>query len=158
MLTPQAFCHFCGKPRVCASCGGTTYRNPPPVVVVLLPCEDGVLVVRRGIEPARGFLALPGGYIDFGETWEEAASRETWEETGLLFPRERFHLRHIRTATTGTVLIFCDGPKVQLAEALKGFKPNREVTELAAVGADTKLAFDTHNEAVREFLTGASVA
>ena len=43
----------------------------------------GLLVVRRGITPGLGELALPGGYIGMGETWQEAGAREVWEETGL---------------------------------------------------------------------------
>lgn len=154
---PHAFCNFCGAPhtaerwpKACPTCRQTTYRNPAPVVVVLLPCQGGVVVVQRGIEPARGLFALPGGYVDFGETWEQAAARETWEETGLKFKPEDFKLRHIRTATSGTILIFCEGPEVM--DALKDFRPNREVLALAVVDASRKLAFETHNEAVQDFL------
>ena len=49
-----------------------------------IPVLDGrIVLVRRGIDPARGQWVFPGGYMDRGETVEEAAVRETWEETGL---------------------------------------------------------------------------
>lgn len=45
-----------------------------------------LLVVRRGKEPAKGTLDLPGGFVDMDETGEEGIIREIWEETGLHVP------------------------------------------------------------------------
>jgi ADP-ribose pyrophosphatase YjhB (NUDIX family) len=45
--------------------------NPVPLVATLVPVDNGLLVVRRGIQPGRGRLALRGGYINLGETWQE---------------------------------------------------------------------------------------
>ena len=77
-----------GWPRTCPQCGETTWSNPLPVAVVLLPVayddgRTGLVVVRRDIEPFRGEIALPGGFIETGESWREAAVRELREETGL---------------------------------------------------------------------------
>src|SRR3954469_7529832 len=84
-------CSYCGAPfivdqpwpRACAGCANVSYLNPVPVAVLLLPVGGGLLCVRRDIEPGRGKLALPGGFIDVGETWEEAAVRELREEAGI---------------------------------------------------------------------------
>lgn len=86
----HAHCGPCGArfpeglafPRRCAACGHVTYVNPVPVAVLLLPVDDGLLVIRRAIEPRKGQLALPGGFIDLGESWQAAAARELREETG----------------------------------------------------------------------------
>ena len=70
---------------VCPSCGHIAYVNPRLVVTTLPVTEDGELVLlRRGIEPGRGAWAQPGGFLEVDETVNQAAIRETWEETGLL--------------------------------------------------------------------------
>ena len=58
-----------------------TYRNPTPTVDVLIAMRGGIVLVRRSNEPIG--WALPGGFVDEGETVEHAAVREALEETGL---------------------------------------------------------------------------
>lgn len=61
---------------------GQNYRNPVPTVdVVIYHPEKGVVLVKRK-NPPHGW-ALPGGFVDYGETVEHAAKRETLEETSL---------------------------------------------------------------------------
>jgi 8-oxo-dGTP diphosphatase len=56
--------------------------------------EDGhILLIRRGSEPFKGMWALPGGYLDSGETPLDAAVRELAEETGI--HAERTELREV---------------------------------------------------------------
>ena len=45
--------------------------------------QDGIVLIRRNNPPYQGCYALPGGFVEIGETVEEAAIREAWEETGL---------------------------------------------------------------------------
>lgn len=97
-LTPTSicFCPLCGgtlgraavppdqrEQAVCTACGFVFYLNPK-VVAGTIPEEHGrVLLTRRSINPGRGLWTFPGGFVDFGETVEDAAVRETFEETGL---------------------------------------------------------------------------
>jgi NADH pyrophosphatase NudC (nudix superfamily) len=87
----NSHCSYCGHPflktkpwpRDCANCGNTSYLNPLPVSVVLVPVDNGLLFIRRRIEPGKGKLALPGGFINLGETWQEAGVREGTSGTSI---------------------------------------------------------------------------
>lgn len=69
---------------VCLDCGFVHYVNPRPVAGTIPVDEQGrVLLGRRDIEPRRGAWVFPGGYMDIGETVEDAARRETREEVNL---------------------------------------------------------------------------
>jgi ADP-ribose pyrophosphatase YjhB (NUDIX family) len=69
----------------CPSCGFIAYVNPRLVVTTIPIDADGnVVLLRRGIEPGRGWWAQPGGFLEVDETVTEAAIRETLEETGLI--------------------------------------------------------------------------
>jgi ADP-ribose pyrophosphatase YjhB (NUDIX family) len=65
---------------VCAQCGHVDYENPKVVVGSVVAAGERVLLCRRAIEPRRGFWTLPAGFLELGETLEEGAIREAWEE------------------------------------------------------------------------------
>jgi ADP-ribose pyrophosphatase YjhB (NUDIX family) len=65
---------------ICAECGHIAYDNPKIIVGSVIVNGDAVLMCRRAIEPRRGFWTLPAGYLEHGETLEEGAAREAWEE------------------------------------------------------------------------------
>lgn len=87
------FCSACGaatetripagddRPRaVCTACGSVHYRNPLVVVGAMVEHDDGLLLCRRAIEPARGRFTMPAGFLELGESLEAGAVRETREE------------------------------------------------------------------------------
>ncbi len=175
-------CGYCGTayeaeswPRVCG-CGETTWRNPTPVAVLIVPVRSGgVLLIRRNndqretlptrstgvagsgehrlsIRPA-GRLALPGGFIDFGETWQAAAAREAHEEAGITIEVET--IRHLRTVSPpdgSVVLIF--GAAAPIDGIGDDWVANAEVTERRVVDKAVELAFPTHTDVLRAWFAG----
>jgi len=68
---------------ICPHCGKTVkeYRNPFPTVDIIIRQGDSIVLIERKNEP-HGW-ALPGGFVDYGESFEQAAVREAKEETSL---------------------------------------------------------------------------
>jgi len=66
--------------QICSDCGYVAYENPKIIVGSVVVEEGRILLCRRAIEPRHGFWTLPAGYMELGETTEEGARREAWEE------------------------------------------------------------------------------
>ena len=67
----------------CPACGNIVkaYLNPVPAVDIIVEVAGGIVLIERKNEPLG--WALPGGFVDYGETLEQAAVREAGEETSL---------------------------------------------------------------------------
>ncbi|MFI9331584.1 NUDIX domain-containing protein [Kitasatospora sp. NPDC052868] len=165
---PNSYCHFCGTPyppgtsawpRTCPGCAEISYRNPLPVVVTLLPVTDigtepRLVVIRRTIEPGYGQLALPGGYVDYGESWQQACVRELREETDILADSTDVTLVATDTDTGGGFLcLFGLLPARPLAD-LPPSRPTDETEGWQLGTLDTPLAFPFHTRVSRSWFNG----
>ena len=96
------YCCYCGAslrlkvpdgdniPRAwCDSCNLAHYQSPIILVAAFLHCGNKLLWTQRGIEPAKGKWAFPAGYVESGESLQEAAARELVEETGIAINPEK---------------------------------------------------------------------
>lgn len=73
-----------GTPRhACENCGYIRFRNPSPSTGVVAIMDGRIVMIRRGRPPALGKWAFPSGFIELGETPEQAALREMEEESGV---------------------------------------------------------------------------
>lgn len=72
-----------GRERLfCPNCDFIFWNDPKPAVSILLPQGEGILMLQGANEPSKDYWCLPGGYVNYGETPQEAVKRETKEETG----------------------------------------------------------------------------
>ena len=93
-------CPKCGSPQFvihnekskhCENCHFTYYFNPSAATVaVIVNDKNELLVCKRAKVPAKGTWDLPGGFVDCGETAEEAVCREVREETGLVVSKAQY--------------------------------------------------------------------
>ena len=99
-LNVMRYCPRCSSPRFnisgtrslkCADCGFHFFVNSVAAVAALVSDDKGkLLLTTRGVEPNLGMLDLPGGFIDPGETAEEAVVRELEEELGLCVRKSEY--------------------------------------------------------------------
>lgn len=167
-LARDTYCSFCGSkydaadryPRACASCKTEVWANPIPVSVVLVPVtregRTGVLVIRRGIEPRRGKLAIVGGFLEEHETWQQGGAREVLEETGVkIDPGTLVPFWFTSTEPRpNRVLLFSIAAPLDAA-TLAPYVPDHETLERGLVfgprGLEDVFAFPLHVEAARRF-------
>jgi len=100
VLDKFQYCPVCGshafdihneKSKQCRACGFIYYLNPlSATAAFILDSQGRLLVARRGKEPAKGTLDLPGGFVDMYETGEAGILREIREETGLELQAPRY--------------------------------------------------------------------
>jgi len=142
------------------------WANPIPVGVVLLPVIDGgrtgLLVLRRGIEPRKGFLALVGGFLEEHETWQQGSAREMREEVGVTIDPATLALFDAVSTEPrpNRILMFSTAPSVP-REALAAFVPSHESTERGVVfgpdGLDEVCAFPLHAKAARRWFATQNI-
>ncbi|MEU6765787.1 NUDIX domain-containing protein [Streptomyces sp. NPDC046853] len=165
-LAPGSHCSSCGSPygddltawpRTCTACGTVAYRNPLPVAVALQPVYDdrgtALVVVTRTIAPARGGVALPGGFIDDREDWRDAVVRELREETGIDAQSRDVRLAEALSAPDGYLLLFGLLPERPAAE-LPDPAPTDETEGWHLLYRPAELAFPLHTSAARAWFEG----
>lgn len=100
MATVFKYCPYCATSLVeayrfeqvrpsCPACGYIQFHDPKVAVIALVIHESRVLLVQRGVDPAKGAWALPGGFMDAGEMPEAALCRELNEEVALAVAVEK---------------------------------------------------------------------
>lgn len=159
MIEKNSCCSYCGTKfpdaallsMTCHSCGNNSYLNPIPVVVLLVPVEAGLIVARRNIEPQKGTLVLPGGYLDLGETWQEGAARELLEETGIPISSDEITLYDVSNGLDNTLVISGLAAR-QPRSCLKPFSSS-ETQEIALIKEPVELGFPLHNLLVRRYFS-----
>jgi ADP-ribose pyrophosphatase YjhB (NUDIX family) len=137
---------------VCTACGFVFFLDPKVAVGAICETPEGIVLLRRSIEPARGKWVFPGGYVDRGETLEDAARREAREEIGA----------DVRIASLVNVYSYAGRPVVVIVYAadLVGGPPRAgeealEVRSFAPVNIPwDELAFRSTREGLRDYLRG----
>jgi ADP-ribose pyrophosphatase YjhB (NUDIX family) len=157
------FCPRCGgdlekrvvkatePPRlVCQNCAFIFYQDPKVVAATVFTLEGGIILLKRGVEPALGKWVFPGGYVDRGESVQDAAVRETKEESRL----------EVRLASLLNVYSYPGSPNiivVYAAEVISGELEAADETVDAGAFQPSEipwhdLAFESTKDALNDYI------
>src|SRR5918992_2112060 len=158
-LRDVRFCPRCGQradveyPRFmsCPHCGYGAYYNPKPVAAAIPVTAAGeIVLLRRAFDPGKDLWTFPGGFVDLGETVEQAARREAREELDIAIELGALVGVYSR-AEERTVLI------VYAANATEPPRTTEEAVEVRSFDRDNipwdELAFWSTRDALRDFLS-----
>ena len=140
------------KRLVCQACSFIFYQDPKVVAGTVFTLNGGIVLLKRGVEPAIGKWVFPGGYVDRGESVQEAAVRETKEEC----------LLDVRLGPLLNVYSYPRSPNVIIvytAEVIGGtLTAADESTEAEMFAPDAvpwaELAFDSTKDALNDYIRG----
>jgi len=137
--------------KVCPVCNFVIYRNPAPASAVIITEDNKILLVKKKCHPFKGDWSLPAGFIEYDESPEECAIRETKEETNL----------DVRLTKLFNVYSGSDDPRtkailiVYLAQVISGnLKPGDDAAEAFYFSFDkipSNIAFAAHRKVISDF-------
>lgn len=164
MKTPYQFCALCAAPLVtkenqlrCSRCSFVHYRNPRPTSTAIIVHKGKVLLTKRRRAPYKGWWDLAGGFLERGETFDDALERELGEELGLEIKRKRLLGFYHGTypSRTDPAFIITAAYIVEPKTSELGIE---DVEELSAIqwfskkDFPEKIAFDSNQKIIKDFI------
>jgi len=159
----KQFCHVCGNRLTerhwegkvrpfCSQCQLPVYENPVPAsAIVVVDKGTRLLLVKRNVDPKKGYWSLPGGFMELFETPESSALRELEEETGLTGAIDTLlGVKANNSDRYGTVLIV----GYLVTDYSGNLTPGDDAEEVAFFHPDSlpEIAFSSHDHFIRTAL------
>ncbi|MBN1604207.1 MAG: NUDIX domain-containing protein [Chitinispirillaceae bacterium] len=159
--TKFRFCPRCGNQSlsifeqngmICNCCNLKYFHNAAAAVACILVSPQGVVLTERTYEPSKGLLDLPGGFVNYNESLEEALRREILEELNIPISKFRY-LVSIPNEYTYSDITYFTTDSIFLVEWSESFtlKPNYEIAGIHFVHIEdiemNKLAFSSTRKA-----------
>jgi ADP-ribose pyrophosphatase YjhB (NUDIX family) len=145
-----------GKSLRCGACGFQFFFNAAGAVAALIRHESGLLMTLRGREPGKDLLDLPGGFVDPGESAEQALHREVREELGISLREAVYFTSCPNTYRYGGVTYnTLDLAFICASEELSRIRPADDVASSIIVPLDDidydRIAFESVRYFIRSF-------
>lgn len=161
------FCPRCGlaelkefseKAMRCTECGYVYYHNTASAAGAIIETGEGVLVTVRGQDPRNGMYDLPGGFVDYKESLEEAVIREVREELGISVTIDRYAgsfpnsytYRRVTYFTCDTFFV-CRPTREKVTVVLNGEIKNWEIIPHDRL-LTLEYAFESHLQALTRYV------
>lgn len=122
------------RERLACSCGYILYENPKVLVACFAVWQEKILWIKRATEPRKGLWAQPAGYMELGETPEQAAIRELFEETGA-------------SVIPASLRLFVAGSLPQLNEVYLVYRGELETPQFAPTAEAESVGLFSESEA-----------
>ena len=172
MAFPHRFCSECGESleqpepaeisQVCGSCETVHYSNAKPCAGAFVIKEGQVMLVRRGIEPYKGYWDIPGGFLNPDEHPEDGAIRELHEETSLQIRPIALHGIYVDSYEYSPDELIYTLNVYYLAEIVEGQEiPQSDVMEIGwfrPAGLPQNVAFEHAKIALDDWANGQSTS
>jgi ADP-ribose pyrophosphatase YjhB (NUDIX family) len=165
----KRFCHFCGgaltektvdgqRRLFCPNCGVPIYENPVPATcLVTVDADERLLLVKRSVEPKKGYWCLPGGFMELRETPEAAGLRELSEETGLAGRIDRL-LGVVTNTSTQYDTVLMVGYLVTSFQGAPVPGDDAAAVDWFAYPRLPEIAFESHRFFIRTYYEGEKAA
>jgi NAD+ diphosphatase len=145
-----------GKSILCGDCGFLYFHNTASAVAGIIETAGGIVLVGRRVEPAVGMLDFPGGFVDYGESFESALKREVKEELNLDVSDLCYFGSFFNTyAYKGVTYYTSDAVFLCGAEITSALTPNGEIAEVVIVPPEnvdaSLLAFESARAALTKY-------
>lgn len=161
-----SFCPKCGSKSdqkshnllICPNCSYNFYINPAPTNAIIIENDKGeILLAKRKFEPKKGFLDLPGGFIEIGESAEKSSVREAQEELGVNLSNVKYFSSYPDEYLYQGILIKTLG--LTLTANIEGnqkITPSDDVEDVAFYKKDEipfdEIAFESIKQGLRDYL------
>lgn len=166
------YCPRCGEQNLrqndaksfaCPSCGFVYYHSPVAVAVGIIEHDGKIIITKRACEPQKGLLALPGGFVDYEESLEDALVRELREELNLSVTAPVYLCSHWEKYLYRDVLYFSAiGFFVVRVDDLSNAKAGDDIDDFLLVRPDdidhSELAFESDRVALEKYRAFSHVA
>lgn len=167
--TQIKYCPNCASPKItsptqnsmkCENCGFILFHNTAAATAAILVHKGQIIFVRRGHEPAKGMLDLPGGFVDYNESAEQGILREIKEETGFVVRNlqyfsslpNHYNFKNVEYHT-------CDLCFTGEVDDISTYKKSDEVPELVLLHPSKikieEIAFTSLQEIIKKFVSEA---
>ena len=165
------FCPRCGKERIeesgenslrCLDCGFLYFHNCAAAVAGIIQTGKGIILTERAAEPRKGCYDLPGGFVFYRESLEDALSREIKEELNLEIPHWQYlgsfpNVYPYRDVTYFTT----DAIFVAAISDLSGIKTDKEIAQVVFVNPQeinwNQIAFDSIKRGLKKYQEGLGI-
>jgi NAD+ diphosphatase len=165
------FCPRCGKERIeesrenslrCLDCGFLYFHNCAAAVAGIIQFRKEIILTKRAVEPRKGCYDLPGGFVFYRESLEDALSREIKEELNLRIPRWQYLGSFPNVYLYRDVTYFTtDAIFVAAISDLSGIKTDKEIAQIVFANPQeinwNQIAFDSIKQGLKKYQEGLEI-